>query len=101
MDTTLARRLPLRIISRHAKLGNQTRSALVPKIGGLERIFYVFAVMYAKPELVTGWLVMKTFSGWVGEDPESRYARYNGFVIGNILSLLFGLGLGIIASVRP
>jgi hypothetical protein len=61
-------------------------------------MFYVFAVMYGKPELVTGWLVMKTFSGWVEEDANARYTRYNGFVIGNILSLLFGLGLGVLAS---
>jgi hypothetical protein len=51
------------LIARYAGLQKQTPSTLARKIGGLESMFYVFAVMYAKPELVTGWLVMKTFSG--------------------------------------
>lgn len=85
------------------------RAKFGPQIGGLERVLYVFSAMAGHYELVAGWLVMKAFFGWTerGEtNPAERdtehfkevLERYNRFLIGNMVSLLIGLGVGLAAK---
>jgi len=63
--------------------------------------------MHDRYEFVTGWLVMKAFFGWIrarrsadhSNDSEGHDVlnRYNSFLIGNLLSLLIGIAVGITA----
>jgi hypothetical protein len=87
-------------------------------IGKLERIVYIFSVMYgAAFAVLSGWLVMKAFTTWLekqdpnedlppapataGTPPSAPPADkatmmriYHLYLYGNVLSLLSGLGLG-------
>jgi hypothetical protein len=97
-----------RLIAWSTKVEVGVPTRLAPTVGGLERVLYVYAVMSGKYEVITGWLVMKAFFGWIG--PERRRAKkgtsasdeisntYNGFILGTLLSLLLGLAAGLAAS---
>ena len=62
-----------RLIARFAKVEVGVPTRLAPIVGGLERVLYVFAVMSGKYEVITGWLVMKAFSG--GSDRDGADGR--------------------------
>ncbi|HWX84653.1 MAG TPA: hypothetical protein VNZ48_13720 [Xanthobacteraceae bacterium] len=83
-------------------------SKLSGPIGGLERVLYIFGVMSGQYQLITGWLVMKAFFGWiksesaadvqggsVDDGTSAALDRFNSFLIGNLLSLLIGLACGV------
>jgi hypothetical protein len=83
-------------------------SKLSRPIGRLERVLYIFGVMSGHYELITGWLVMKAFFGWiksentadvqegvVDDGTSAVLDRFNSFLIGNLLSLLIGLACGV------
>ena len=57
--------------------------------------------MNERYEIIAGWLAMKAFFGWIEKErptQETDYLdRYNSALIGNLLSLLIGLGIGIAA----
>lgn len=88
------------------------------KIGNIERILYIYSVVISKYEIIGGWLILKTFWGWIGQipmgtskgassnvsdaddyDPKNRQHElltYYLYTYGNGLSLLFGILLGLI-----
>lgn len=86
-------------IARYADADKGEPSKLATSVGGLERMFYIFAMMYETPEIVTGWLVMKAFFGWIREKKAEELEEFNVLVILNMLSLLIGLGLGLVANI--
>ena len=53
-------------------------------------------------EVTAGWLVLKTFFGFIGDDKitskQGSTERYNGLLIGNALSLLTALAVGALAD---
>jgi len=94
-------------IAKHSKVRVGTRTALAGTVGGLERVLYIYAVVFDKYEIITGWLVMKAFFGWIRSEERSTKKEkenkatldevsntYNGFVLGTLLSLLIGLAAG-------
>jgi hypothetical protein len=73
-------------------------------IGKWERALYVYSVMFGQFSLLSGWLVMKAFFGWLGtkeqereqEQARWRMRKYHLYLYGNLWSLLTGLGCGAI-----
>jgi hypothetical protein len=70
-----------------------------------KRILYIMGVMGHHYELITGWLVLKAFFNFLERqkgtsvtNDKEQLERYNGMLIGNALSLLIGIGLGIVSN---
>lgn len=59
-------------------------------VGVIERCIYVTAIVAKTPELIAVWLVLKTATEWK-RDPVRGFENFNIYLIGNGLSLLFGL----------
>ncbi len=96
-------------IAKRAGLPTGTRSKLAREIGSWERIIYIFGAAHGHYDLIGGWLLMKAFFSWIpnqtgGFKPTSERERsvvmdhYNGFLIGNLISLFIGISLGLIAK---
>src|SRR5580658_10447214 len=94
------------------KVDEGTQTPLAGAVGGLERVLYIYCVIWERYELITGWLVMKAFFNWIGSETHKREKhgsthsvevevsnKYNGFILGTLLSLLLGLAIG--HAVRP
>jgi hypothetical protein len=81
-----------------AKWSNELALGYTAKIGRIERVLYVMAVMteqyYA---LVTAWIILKAISAWNPADPRTS-ANYHLYLNGNALSLLIGLSCGFLAN---
>jgi len=84
-------------------------SPLVRSVGGLERIVYLMSVIGHHYEIISGWLVLKAFFGFMGRDQivgeagkgsaeEMLLTRYNGLLLGNALSLIIGVSAGVAAN---
>jgi hypothetical protein len=73
-------------------------------IGKWERALYVYSVMFNQFSLLSGWLVMKAFFGWLGTKEQEReqerarwrMRKYHLYLYGNVWSLIVGLGCGAI-----
>jgi len=97
-----------KIVAALHKIPIRHRNILVQKIGGLERTLYIYAGMFSHYELVTAWLIMKGFFGWIERTRErgtivpreerDLLGRYNSYLFGNICSVLIGLGTGLVAK---
>ena len=81
------------------------RSDTAAIIGILERYIYIFALMFAQPTLITGILILKAFFGWtdragketaVPQGMIGTVALYHTYVIGNLLSVLLAILLGLV-----
>lgn len=96
-------------------------------IGNLERVLYLYAVFRNQYSLISGWIVLKAFFGWVRETeslpaksgtvrppaPESSggcpsavappqqelYLKYCLYIFGNGLSLAVGIACGEVALI--
>jgi hypothetical protein len=85
------------------------RSKTAWMIGALERIIYIIAFFFGQPGLITGALILKAFFAWThqrapksDDDTTAMYetiAHYHTYLIGNFLSLLLAIFLGL-ASVH-
>jgi len=77
-------------------------------IGSLERVIFLYALMFGQPSLITGVLILKAFFSWTehraAPDPAvttgtsnprmlETIAHYHTYVIGNFLSLLTALAV--------
>ena len=98
-------------IAKHYDTLSNEASPLASVVGGLERSLYIFSVMADKYELIAGWLVMKSFFGWIQarrnrptengvklRSASDVLGTYNGFLILNLLSLFVGLSCGMTAN---
>lgn len=81
------------------------RSKTAAIIGALERIIYIIAVAFTQPNLISGVLILKAFFAWTHQravktngDTTAMYetiAHYHTYLIGNFLSLLLAVFLGL------
>jgi hypothetical protein len=67
----------------------------------LERILYIWAVMFKEYHLIAGWLVLKAFSEWMAVNEaraikgvEKKQRIYDIYLEGNALSIIVGLLCG-------
>jgi hypothetical protein len=78
---------------------DEFRSKTAALIGSLERVIFIYALMFAQPNLITGVLILKAFFSWTEHRmtadqsaDKSRMletiAHYHTYVIGNFLSVL-------------
>lgn len=67
-------------------------------LGFLERLFYTSAVILLKPEWIPFWLTLKTATTW-GRWGDKR-PEFNSFLIGNLLTIGFGVAGAWIAMRR-
>ncbi len=80
----------------HVAKGEPT--ALVRSVGTLERILYIAGVIGHHYELIAGWLVLKAFFEIARDRCRLSPVRYNSWLVGNLLSLMTGLFLGVLAN---
>lgn len=89
------------------------RSDMSAIIGRLERIGYISAIVFSIPALITAIIILKAFFAWseskdsLGAATASQasskpaylatLAHYQTYVFGNLISLLFGVFLGLAA----
>lgn len=73
------------------------------RIGRIERVFYIYAVMLGQFSLLSAWVIMKAFYGWIQKpnvaqsaapDEDKEITTYYAYIYGNALSLLAALTLG-------
>jgi hypothetical protein len=73
----------------------------------MERVFYIWAVMFQQYHLIAGWIVLKAFSEWLetaniarnmrddkDKKTQKKQSLYDIYLEGNALSLLVGLLCG-------
>jgi MFS family permease len=60
-------------------------------VGIVERILYVYALVYCFPEWIVFWLTFKIAVTWRWRDTEEQVVGHNVFLIGNALSIIFAL----------
>jgi len=71
------------------------------QIGRLERIFYIYSVMFGQFSLLNAWVILKAFFGWTQKTiiyskmrkKEKEITIFYSYLYGNALSLLAGLSL--------
>lgn len=77
---------------------------LAALVGCIERAIYVFAVITPAYDLIIAWLIMKAFHEWVSEGKDqplslSKLTIYQLYLVGNAISLIAGLIIGVVAAV--
>jgi hypothetical protein len=60
-------------------------------VGIVERILYVYALVYCFPEWIIFWLTFKVAVTWRWRSAEDQVIGHNIFLIGNALSIIFAL----------
>ena len=68
----------------------RTDRIVVRVLGILERILYTFSILMGFPQWIAVWLTLKTASRWPGWK-EDKHRKYNIFLIGNAVSILFAV----------
>jgi|HubBroStandDraft_6_1064221.scaffolds.fasta_scaffold644082_2 hypothetical protein len=70
-------------------------------MSSLERVLYIWAVMFKEYHLIAGWLVLKAFSEWMAANEaramrgvEKKQRIYDIYLEGNALSIIVGLLCG-------
>jgi hypothetical protein len=70
------------------------------RIGRIERIFYIYAVMFDALTLLSAWVILKAFYGWIQKpsvaqsdapEAEKEITTFYLYIYGNALSLLVAL----------
>jgi len=77
-------------LSKKQNIPGKPIGTLTLSLGIVERILYTTALIIGAPEWIAVWLAMKvavTWSRWQGKER----ATYNVFLIGNAISVMFGL----------
>jgi hypothetical protein len=77
---------------------------LAALVGCIERAIYVFAVITPAYDLIIAWLIMKAFHEWVSEGKDQplslpKLTIYQLYLVGNAISLIAGLIIGVLAAV--
>lgn len=72
------------------------------RIGRIERVFYIYAVMLGQFTLLSAWVIMKAFYGWIQRpsvasstavEEDKEITTFYAYIYGNALSLLAALML--------
>ncbi len=101
-------------IAARRNLPTGTGSNLAHEIGAWERVIYIFGAAHSHYDFIGGWLLMKAFFNWIPNsareqrpsgqaglaerDRSTIMDHYNGFLIGNLISLSIGISLGLIVK---
>jgi hypothetical protein len=73
------------------------------RIGRIERIFYIYAVMLNQFALLSAWVILKAFYGWIQKptvaqstatEEDKDITTFYAYVYGNALSILAGIICG-------
>lgn len=72
------------------------------QIGRIERVFYIYAVMFTQFSLLSAWVILKAFYGWIQKPSvaqsaapeEDKITTFYAYIYGNALSLILALTLG-------
>jgi hypothetical protein len=73
------------------------------RIGRIERIFYIYAVMLNQFTLLSAWVILKAFYGWIQKptvaqstatEEDKDITTFYAYVYGNALSILAGIICG-------
>ena len=75
---------------------------LVRILGLFERTLYTTCIVVGEPAGIAAWLAIKVLTRWAGE--ENRWANIseaNIYLIGNLLTLFFGAGGGLLCVLLP
>jgi len=75
---------------------------LVRILGLLERALYTTCIVVGQPAGIAAWLAIKVITRW--SDEENRKANIseaNIYLIGNLLTVLFGAGSGLLCVLLP
>jgi hypothetical protein len=75
---------------------------LVRLLGLLERMFYTTCIVFGQPAGIAAWLAIKVLTRW--SDEENRKANIseaNIYLIGNLLTAMFGVGGGLLIILLP
>jgi hypothetical protein len=75
---------------------------LVRILGLLERILYTTCIILGEPAGIAAWLAIKVITRWAGE--EHRWANIseaNIYLVGNLLTVFFGAGGGLLSILLP
>lgn len=84
-------------VLRREKINSKRDMYLVRVLGLLERILYTTCIIFGEPAGIAAWLAIKVLTRWAGE--EHRWANIseaNIYLIGNLLTLFFGAGGGLL-----
>lgn len=65
-------------------------------VGVLERGIYTTAVILGASEVIAGWLALKAAANL--KAPDKQLTEYYAFLLGNGLSLAFGIGGGVLGK---
>jgi hypothetical protein len=77
-------------LSKKQNIPGKPPGVLTLPLGIVERAIYTVALIIGAPEWIAVWLAMKVAVAWRRWQGEER-ATYNVFLIGNALSVIFGL----------
>jgi hypothetical protein len=75
---------------------------LVRILGFFERTLYTTCIIFGEPAGIAAWLAIKVLTRWAGE--ENRWANIseaNIYLIGNLLTVFFGAGGGLLSILLP
>lgn len=73
------------------------------RIGRIERVFYIYAVMLNQFTLLSAWVILKAFYGWIqkpevsqstASEEDKDITTFYAYVYGNALSILTGIVCG-------
>jgi hypothetical protein len=73
------------------------------RIGRIERVFYIYAVMLNQFTLLSAWVILKAFYGWIqkpevsqstASEKDKDITTFYAYVYGNALSILTGIVCG-------
>lgn len=89
-------------VLRKEKINAKRDMYLVRILGLLERILYTTCIVVEEPAGIAAWLAIKVLTRWAGE--EHRWANIseaNIYLIGNLLTVIFGAGGGLLCVLLP
>jgi len=75
---------------------------LVRILGALERFLYTTCIIMGQPAGIAAWLAIKVLTRWSDEkDRWSTISRANIYLIGNLITVLFGIVGGLLSLLLP
>ena len=77
---------------------------LVRFLGVLERFAYTTCIIFGQPAGIAAWLAVKVLTRWSSEREKEGWesiSKANIYLIGNLLTVLFGAGGGLLCILLP
>jgi len=77
--------------SKHHNIEKKKKHLLTNPLGMLERFLYTLSIISGLHEWIAVWLTIKTAVSWKRWSDEDTRITYNIFLIGNAISIIFGI----------